>query len=178
MIKYMTKQVALLRGINVGGNSKVEMPRLKKLFENLGFDNVSTYINSGNVIFDSAGKVDVDLIEKELEKEFGFSVRVVIHDSQNILDLCKKIPKDWTNDDEQKTDILFLWEKYDNKKSLELIKATEVDNLKYLDGAIVWNIKRKDYKKSAMNKFIGTDLYKHMTARNINTVRKLGERVI
>ena len=49
----MMTYVALLRGINVGGNNKVEMARLKKVFESLGFINVRTYINSGNVIFDT-----------------------------------------------------------------------------------------------------------------------------
>jgi uncharacterized protein (DUF1697 family) len=51
----------------------------------------------------------------------------------------------------------------------------DVDNVKYVDGAIVWSIDRKNYNKSAMHKFIGTPLYKHMTARNVNTVRKLGD---
>jgi uncharacterized protein (DUF1697 family) len=52
----MTKYVALLRGINVGGNKKVSMANLKKLFGKLGYKNVSTYINSGNVIFESSEK--------------------------------------------------------------------------------------------------------------------------
>jgi uncharacterized protein (DUF1697 family) len=82
----------------------------------------------------------------------------------------------WANDAEQKTDVLFLWDDFDDKKSLTLIKTTpKVDTLKYVAGAIVWNVKRDDYTKSGMNKFIGTLVYKNMTARNVNTVRKLGE---
>ena len=54
-----------------------------------------------------------------------------------------------------------------------LIVKTNVDNLMYLKGSIVWNVKRSDYTKSGMNKFIGTKLYKNMTARNVNTVRRL-----
>ena len=50
-----------------------------------------------------------------------------------------------------------------------------MDTLKYIDGAIIWNVKRKDVTKSGMKKFIGTLIYKNMTARNINTVRKLNE---
>jgi uncharacterized protein (DUF1697 family) len=171
----MTKYVALLRGINVGGNNKVEMPKLKKVFEALGFLNVSTYINTGNVIFET-DKKDLDTtIEKALLKAFGFAIRVVVRDTQNIQKLCKSLPNNWTNDTEQKTDILFLWDEFDNKKSIDLIKTTEVDTLKYIDGAIVWNVKRVDYTKSGMHKFIGTVIYKNMTARNINTVRKLNE---
>lgn len=171
----MNKYVALLRGINVGGNNKVEMSKLKKVFESLGFENVSTYINSGNVIFETDKKNLEPLIEKVLKKTFGFSLRIVIRDAKNIEKLCKNIPKDWLNNTEQRTDVLFLWDKFNTKKSIDLINATEVDTLKYIDGAIIWNVKRKDVGKSGMKKFIGTLIYKNMTARNINTVRKLNE---
>ncbi len=171
----MTKYVALLRGINVGGNNKVEMSKLKKVFESIGFKNVSTYINSGNVIFETDRKDLEPLIEKVLEETFGFPLRIVIRDAQNIKTLCKDIPEDWLNDTEQRTDVLFLWDEFNTKKSIDLITTTGVDTLRYLDGAIIWNVKRKDVAKSGMKKFIGTLLYKNMTARNINTVRKLNE---
>ncbi len=175
--KNMTKYVALLRGINVGGNKKVEMPKLKKTFESLGFSNVSTYINTGNVIFETDKKDLNTLIEKALLKTFGFEIRIVIRDAKNIQSLCKALPSQFTNDTEQKTDILFLWDEYDSKKSINLITTTNVDTLKYIDGAMVWNVKRYDLKKSGMQKFIGTVIYKNMTARNVNTVRKLGELI-
>ena len=167
------KYVALLRGINVGGNNIVEMSKLKKAFQSLGFANVSTYINTGNVIFESNKKELSKLIEKALFKTFGFQIRIVIRDAKNIQKLCKLLPPDLTNNSEQKTDILFLWDEYKNKNTLSLIKTKGVDTLKYIDGAIAWNVNKKDYKKSGMNKFIGTEVYKNMTARNINTVRKL-----
>lgn len=173
------KYVALLRGINVGGNSKVEMIKLKKAFESLGYKNVSTYINSGNVIFETDMEdtsVLVNDIEKKLKKIFKFYIRIVVRDQKNIQELCKKIPRTMTNDTEQRTDVLFLWDEFDKKQSIKLIeRSVGIDNLKYIAGAIIWNLKRSDYTKSRMNKFIGTQLYKNMTARNINTVRKLGE---
>ena len=52
------KYIALLRGINVGGKNKVEMPRLKTLFESLGYTDVHTYINSGNIIFTANSDAD------------------------------------------------------------------------------------------------------------------------
>lgn len=171
----MKKYVALLRGINVGGNKKVEMLKLRKVFESLGFLNVSTYINTGNVIFET-NKKDLDsFIEEALIKTFGFEIKVVVRDAKNIQKLCKAIPEDWENNSKQKTDILFLRNEFDNRKSIGLIKAKQVDTLKYIDGAIVWNVARKDYTKSGMNNFIGTVVYKNMTARNINTVRRLNE---
>jgi uncharacterized protein (DUF1697 family) len=177
----MTKYIAFLRGINVGGNNKVEMPKLKKIFESLGFSNVSTYINTGNIIFETANKDTTTLteeIEKSLKKSFGFEIRVVIRDSVNIQKLCKEIPSTWNNDAAQKTDVLFLWNDFANKNTLDLIATTkDVDTLIYITGAIVWNVQKSSYTKSSMKKFIGTKVYKNMTARNINTVRKLGEMV-
>lgn len=59
--------VALLRGINVGGNNKVEMKKLKATFERLGFTNVVTYINSGNIIFEESTKAQ-NTIVAEIER--------------------------------------------------------------------------------------------------------------
>ncbi len=182
----MQKYVALLRGINVGGNNKVEMPKLKLAFESLGYKNVSTYINSGNVIFEvgeevgrgSVGEIKNlrTEIESKLKKQFGFEIRVFVCKFETLQKICKEIPKDWQNDDVQKTDVLFLWEDFDNKETLKLIKINpEVDRLEFLHGVIVWNVKRSGYAKSGMHKFIGTTVYKNMTARNVNTVRRLGE---
>lgn len=171
--------VALLRGINVGGNKKVEMKKLKEVFEKLGFENVSTYINSGNVIFESdrvADQVMLNSIEKALLKTFGFEIKTLVRSKENIQKICAQTSSEWINGDGQKTDVLFLWDEFDKKDSLELLAGKPgIDNLKYIDGAIVWNIDRSKYAKSAMNKFIGTLIYKNMTARNINTVRKLAE---
>lgn len=171
--------VALLRGVNVGGNSKVEMSKLKCIFQSIGFTNVRTYINSGNVIFETENKADIHLaeeIEKVLLKHFSFAIRVVVRDAKNINKLCASIPSDWTNDANQKTDILFLLDEYDSKNSMNLIATNPtIDTLKYITGAIVWTVKKSDYSKSGMKKFIGTAVYKNMTARNVNTLRKLRE---
>jgi uncharacterized protein (DUF1697 family) len=154
---------------------KLKCQSSRKYLKLWGFLNVSTYINTGNVIFET-DKKDLDKdIEKALLKTFGFAIRVVVRDAKNIQKLCKSLSNNWANDTKQKTDILFLWDEFDNKKSIGLIKTTEVDTLKYIDGAIVWNVKRENYTKSGMNKFVGTVIYKNMTARNINTVQKLNE---
>lgn len=171
------KYLALLRGINVGGNNKIEMSKLRRTFENLGFDNVSTYINSGNVIF---GTTDNNIshltrkIEGQIKQDFKLAIKVLIKDFKSVQKICDSVSENWENNADQKTDVLFLWSDYDKKSSLELIKTdSTVDNLIYIDGAIVWNIKRSQLNKSGQKKFIGTELYKNMTARNINTIRKL-----
>jgi len=169
------KYLALLRGINVGGNKKVDMASLKDLFESLGFDNVSTYINSGNVIFESDND-DFSNIESALKEKFGFEIKIVVRDEDNIKYLAEAIPPEYENNAEQKTDILFLWDDFDSPDSIDLIQIhPDIDNVHYISGAIVWNISKSNYSQSGMHKFIGSPVYKHMTARNINTVRKLAE---
>jgi uncharacterized protein (DUF1697 family) len=170
------KYVALLRGINVGGNSKVEMKKLKEIFTALGFDEVSTYINSGNILFstNTSRNTIVTQIEKTIHKEIGLPIRVVIRDQKQIEEIAESVPHSWTNDAAQKTDVLFLWDEVNSPKILkEIVTNPDVDHLTYKDGAVIWHINRALYNKSKMHKFIGTSVYKQMTARNINTVRKL-----
>ncbi len=83
-----------------------------------------------------------------------------------------------TNDKDQKTDILFLWDRYADKESLKLLPITQgIDEAKYVGKAIVWQVLRKDYIKSGMSSLVGTELYRHMTARNVNTVRKFATKI-
>lgn len=173
----MQKYVALLRGINVGGNNKIEMARLKICFESLGYTNVATYINSGNVIFETK-KSDTTKIANEIEraikKNFELDIPVVLRGKKSIDKVNKKIPTDWINDKEYKTDVMFLWDNFANRGTLKkIVTNPKVDTLLYIDGAVVWHLKKKDYGKSKMNDIIGTEVYKNMTVRNVNTVRKL-----
>lgn len=77
----MNKQIAILRGINVGGRRKILMKDLKALFNHLGFVKVQTYIQSGNVIFNSSGETNnlriAAEIEKSILKEYDFQVPVI-----------------------------------------------------------------------------------------------------
>ncbi len=173
----MSQYIALLRGINVGGKHRVAMSVLKQCFEKAGYRDVATYINSGNVLFVSKEEKEENLakkIEKQLESAFGFRIPVVVRSGRSFEKIAAAIPKQWQNDTEQKSDILFLWKEYDSRKSLSLIRiAKGVDTVRYVPGAILWNVSREQYGKSGMRDFIGTALYKNMTARNVNTVRKL-----
>lgn len=143
------------------------MSKLAQLFSSLGFSEVKTYINSGNVIFSTDNINDLqNIIEKSIHKHFGFEVKVLIRNAENILKIGKAVPQNWKNDSAQKTDVLFLWKGFDSEKTLEKITQNpEVDKLVYIDGCIVWNLKKSDYAKSGMNKFVGSTVYKNMTAR-------------
>ncbi len=175
----MSIYLALLRGVNVGGNNKVSMAELKKVFEDLGFSDIRTYINSGNVIFKSEEtdeKKMVEKIEKGILDQFGLSIPIVVRSKEEIDRVAAEIPADWKNDQEMRTDVMFLWDEIDKSDVLDTIKVNpEVDTLIYTKGAVIWHVLRKNYTKSRMNKIIGTHFYKHLTARNVNTVRKLQE---
>lgn len=173
------KYIALLRGINVGGNNKVEMKRLKALFEFLGCTSVSTYISSGNVFFESIDTRE-DLQKKAetgLKNEFGFNIPLLIKTKQEIQKIADAIPETWRNDSEQKTDVAYLFNEIDSKEILNILPVKkEFINTKYVKGAIIWNVNRKDLNKSRLAKIVSHKLYKSMTVRNVNTARYLAEK--
>jgi uncharacterized protein (DUF1697 family) len=88
----MNTFISMLRGINVSGQKKMRMPELKSLYESLGFAHVRTYVQSGNVIFDSTEEDFVnlaELIETQIVQFFGYAVSVFIRgmdDFQRIID--------------------------------------------------------------------------------------------
>lgn len=168
--------VALLRGINVGGNNIVGMKKLKAVFESLGFKNVVTYINSGNIIFESLPgsheKIALDAA-KAIKSEFNLDIKVLVRDFRNIETICRELPAGWVKNERMRTDVMFLWEKYDSHGVLDLLQINPVDNVRYTPGAVLWNVEGKDYSKSGLSKLVGTDLYRNMTIRNVNTVREI-----
>ncbi|MBD3346443.1 MAG: DUF1697 domain-containing protein [Chitinivibrionales bacterium] len=168
------KYIALLRGINVGGNRKVEMKRLRHLFESPGYANVATYLNSGNIIFDSNTKQTVlqNDIPKRLKKEFGFEIQTLVKNEKEVKKIADTIPKEWKNDAEQKTDVAYLFPEIDSKQTIdELPVKKEYIDMRYTKGAIIWNVKKIEYNKSHLNKIISLKQYQFMTVRNVNTAR-------
>jgi len=173
------RYVALLRGINVGGHGKVEMPRLTACFEAEGFKGVSTFTNLGNVFFETGARDRSRLIKKveaAIEKEFGFRVPVVLRTSGEIARVVKAVPKDWVTDQRMRCDVMFLWPDVDSRSVLkEIPSQPDVEDLKYVPGALIWRIDRAHVGKSKVRKVVGSKLYKNLTIRNINTVRKLND---
>lgn len=174
------KYVALLRGINVGGNRKVEMKKLRSLFESFGCTNVSTYINSGNVIFES--EYDSESVLKKvttsLKNNFDFEIPTLVKTEIEIKKIAKAIPKKWGNDLEQRTDVAYLFPEIDSEKIItELPIKKEFVDVRYVKGAIYWNVRWEHVYKSNLAKLISHKLYKFMTVRNVNTARHLAENI-
>jgi uncharacterized protein (DUF1697 family) len=170
--------VALLRGINVGGKTKVDMPTLREVFAGVGCEDVRTYINSGNVLFRDkrAPRTLVSRLERAIEDEFGFPVPAQLRDLEAIRRLCEAIPDEWTNDGEQKTDVMFLASELDKPDLLEsIVHDPDIETVLHGPGALVWNISRANQGRGNATRLARSDIYSRMTIRNVNTVRKLRE---
>ncbi|HCR55766.1 TPA: DUF1697 domain-containing protein [Candidatus Saccharibacteria bacterium] len=171
------KYACLLRAINVGGNRRVEMQRLKKVFEAYGATNVVTYINSGNVVFESAKAPSSVDVQQMLKDEFGFDIPVLLLSAKQIRDIAEAVPKEWQNDREQaKSDVLYLFSDADKPEIVKQIGyRPEFETVLYVPGALLSHVKRANQGRSCLLKLMGTPLYKQMTIRNVNTARKLAE---
>ena len=173
------RYVALLRGINVGGRTLVKMADLKTCFENLGFAGVSTYIASGNVLFESDEDDAAELattIEAALERRFELPVKVVVLDQKAYARVVKAIPKAWIGDGARRANVAFLRSGTDAKQVVrELEPDAAIEEVKAVDGAILWATRRDSLNRSVMRKLIGGAAYKELTVRNLNTTLKLHE---
>ncbi len=170
------KYIALLRGINVGKEKRIDMKDLKRIFESLDFKNVSTYINSGNIFFEIKEKQkDLDeKVKERLKTEYDLDIPTLIKTEEEIKYIANVIPEEWQNNSEEKTDVAYLFSEIDSEEILnELPFKKEYIEIKYVKGALIWNVKRKNYNKSQLNKIIGHRLYQFMIVRNVNTARHL-----
>jgi uncharacterized protein (DUF1697 family) len=170
------KHVALLRGINVGKSARVPMKTLKALLEGLGLRNVVTYLNSGNVVFDSELSVSTltHLIEEELERAFGERIPTLVKTSEEVIAIAESIPSEWANNETEQTYVAYLFTDVDDPSLVsELPVKMQFMSMFYTPGAIVWNIKRDNYNRSQITRIAGHASYARMTTRNVNTARKL-----
>jgi len=170
----------MLRGINVSGQKKIAMKDLKSLYESLQFNNVVTYIQSGNVIF-SSNKSDVAklsrIIEKEIDQVYGYVVPVIIRTAAEFKKVMKKnryLKK--TDIDLAKLHITFLSAE---PQSAAITKLNEVKNISdeyFIDGKEVYLYSPGGYGKSKLsNVFLEKKLDLSATTRNWKTVSKLYE---
>ncbi len=172
------KYVLLLRGINVGIGRRVPMAELRRLFTEMGFSDVITYINSGNVIFSSEEKPDPVKVQTHLEAYFGFNLDLLILGAESVRRIAETIPETWLNDKEQKSDVLYLFGDVDEPDLVKQIGyRPEFETILYTQGALITNVTRKNQPKSSILKIMGTPLYQRMTVRNVTTARKLAELV-
>ena len=173
----MKKFIALLRGINVSGQKKIKMSELKSLFEKNGFQNVETYIQSGNVIFSSKETSTENLslkISSAIKKQFGFDVQIIVVTPKEIVDALKKNPYLKKNRDTDKLYIIFL-SSIPTKANVEKLDSTNYLPEEFkIDGRRIYLFVPNGYGKAKLsNNLFENKLKVFGTARNLKTLNAL-----
>lgn len=175
----LTVFLALLRGVNVGGNNMISMRSLKESFETMGFTNVSTYINSGNIIFqtkeDDPRKLEKK-IEQMLSSDYQLDSKVVVRSLSEMEKLVKALPRNWEGDSNWRYNVIFLRHSIDSEKILDELPAnSDIEEVLYRPGALLWSTQASELNRSKVGKFLSRKIFQDMTVRNLNTTRKLHE---
>lgn len=170
--------VALLRGINVGGKNLIRMPALKECFEADGFEDVVTYIQSGNVLFrgTGSGPALTSRVEKMLGRTFGhYKASVVIRSHAQMRTIVEKAPKGFGADPETyRYDVLFLKPPLSASAALKEIPTKEgVDEVHAGRGALYFSRLASRASSSRLSRVASMPIYKSMTIRNWNTTTRL-----
>ena len=168
----MNKYISMLRGINVSGQKKVKMDDLRAIYESLGFHNVITYIQSGNVIFECQNTNKTELkekIEKSIEEKFEFQVPVEIRterELENILNNSPFGPIDLA-DEGTKYLVTFLSAIPSKSKVSEIQQFTAATEKLFIHGHEVYLYCPNGYGKSKLsNNFLEKKLGIEATTRN------------
>lgn len=176
----MTTFVALFRGINVGGNRKVRMDALKALHEALGFQDVVTYIQSGNVVFrsdDADGERVRQRIEESFARQFGFHSEVFVRSSTEFQEIIDKNPFQGQPEKAPNWVVaLFLAEPPAESAQDDLLTSYSGPEEIFIIGREVYTYYPEGIGRSKLTQGLLDKKLKTVgTARNWNTVLKLQE---
>ncbi|MBK5195033.1 MAG: DUF1697 domain-containing protein [Proteiniphilum sp.] len=173
-----TRYIALLRGINVGGNNIIRMTDLKASFEELEFRDVVTYIQSGNVLFTTTEQdkqVLIDRIEQHLSGRFAYQSKIVLISMEHLRRIVESAPADFgDHPDEYRYNVLFLKEPLTTREALQSIRIKEeVDQVWEGEEVLYFSLLISRATQSYLSKIVGQPIYKSITIRNWNTTTKL-----
>ena len=176
----MERYIALLRGINVSGKNKIPMAELKAGFEAAGFEEVKTYLNSGNVVFSSdeadTGKL-ADRIESLIREQFDLEIPVFVMTKSALEDILCHAPDWWGGADKAIYDNLIFMlppTTFDDVFAEIGEPKAGMEQIQPYKNAIFWSFSRKDYRKTNWwSKIASMDIGKKLTIRTARTVRKI-----
>jgi uncharacterized protein (DUF1697 family) len=172
----MTKYVAFLRAINVGGTKIIKMDDLRKMFESFGLSNVQTFIQSGNVIFEITAKsmtTPEGKLEKQLEKALGYYVEVFIRSMAEIAEIVDQ--KHFELKAEDTLHVVFLREAPAKAQIDALKKFDSLADEFTVSGHEVYNLRHDRDKSIFSNNFIER-IFGVATTRNMTTIKKILEK--
>jgi uncharacterized protein (DUF1697 family) len=170
--------VALLRGINVGGKNLISMPSLKACFEANGFDDVTTYIQSGNVLFGSSETRPGELarrIEEMLAATFDYIPTVVVRSRKQMRAIIDRAPKGFgSQPGKYRYDVIFLKEQLTARTAMKSVPTKPgVDTAHAGTGVLYFSRLTSKATQSQLSKLISSPIYSRITIRNWNTTTKL-----
>ncbi len=173
------KYVAFLRGINVGGKNKIKMETLREVCAKVGFENVKTYINSGNIIFETRKTDDIKLaakIESTIEKEFGLQIKTIVRSINQIEEIVKNNPFEGQFENEKDLHVFFLDEQMLEEKRETLLSNNNENEMFAVNNREIFCLLRVSVLDSLIGKdYIAKKLKIPSTARNWRTVNKILE---
>lgn len=176
--RSMARYVALIRGINVGGNNVIRMVELKACFEEQGYANVVTYIQSGNVVFESTGVTAEKLsrrIETVLQDTFECQTTVIVRSHRQMQRIVECAPTGFgTAPTKYRCDVIFLDESLSAQDAIKRIPTRPgVDQVHAGTGVMYFSRLSAKASQSRLSRVVALPIYKSMTIRNWNTTTKL-----
>jgi uncharacterized protein (DUF1697 family) len=171
-----TSWVALLRGINLGARNKISMGDLKALFADLGAEDIETYVQSGNVLFTSAGERDdlVRAIEQEIQSRLGLAVKVLLRTDAELAKLVADNPFADAEPDAVKLHVTFLAERPDRSRAGALDEEQFAPDRFHVTRDAVYLHCPNGYGRSKLsNAYFEKQLGVAATTRNWRTVTRL-----
>jgi len=176
----MTRYIAFLRAINVGGHT-VKMDALRKIFESLGFSHVETFIASGNVVFETASKDNKALesrIEKKLREALGYEAATFIRSDAELTAIAKYKPfRKPELDAAVALNVAFLADTLEHASTKKLMNLkTDIDDFHVHGREIYWLCLKKQSESTFSNVLLEKTLGRQSTLRGVNTVRKMAEK--
>ena len=175
----MAKVIALLRGVNVGGNNMIPMPALREAFREAGYMDVETYINSGNVIFSS--DADAAALQKachdRIADAFGLDIAVAIIQGEALAQAIDQAPAWWGARDDAKHNAVFVIAPASPEAVCAMVGEIkpEYEQVAVRGNVIFWTAPVKTFSRTRWSKIVGTQAYQYVTIRNANTAKKLAE---
>ncbi|HEM6301984.1 TPA: DUF1697 domain-containing protein [Streptococcus suis] len=177
------RYVLLLRGINVGGRNKVVMAELRQAVADLGYDNVETYINSGNLFFDTEkeqGEIVADF-HAFFASHYPFVESFSLLSAEDYATEVGQLPA-WWEEDMARKDVLFYTEGMNKAGLMSYVDSLKLGDevLHISDRAIYWGkYSESSYQQTAYHKQLAkSPFYKQVTIRNGNTFSALSNYLI
>lgn len=176
----MKQYIALLRGINISGKNKIAMPQLKEAFEEIGFLNVTTYINSGNVCFTTTTK-NLQQLQQQCEDiikhKFHLDIPVAIIPIPYLKEVLEHAPIWWDQPSEKEIihQVIFLIPPTTIEEVYNAIKPpkAEYEKVSYYKNTIFFSAPRETFNKASWSKIASSSVNNNVTIRNANTAKKL-----